>query len=348
MRVLLVGGTFDSQGGKSSTIISRMSNTLNCSTMNGGFIRKLSEIDFTRCDILIWMPNIDNNEEKILPKIKDPKTGNYKLLLVSSKNAVGRDYQYSDFIGRMLQTKSNLGIYIDEVNKFDDIKKFSLFDPLGNTYIQTTDITKLSQTLMNRIIYLKSLTRIGSVCLGEGYEFHVDKEFIDEIHSASDQFSKFVNANNPNRLLGNASTRCASGFPAFRDKNRFFVTRRNVDKTNLSERDFVEVKSGEQTVFYYGENKPSVDTAIQLRLLRHYPNINYMIHGHVYIDNAPKTDSKIPCGYIEEFDEIIKKYPDSNTNNISINLKGHGCLIAADTVEKLKNVKFIGRSFPES
>jgi len=348
MKMLLVGGTFDLQGGKSSKIISRMSEVLICSTLNGGSLEQLHKIDFKQWNVLIWMPNVDNRYEKILPNIKNPVTGNHKLLLISSKNAMERDYMYSDFVGRMLQTKSNLGIYIEEVDRLDKTKKFSLFDPLGNVYIQTTKIEDLCSILTMRINFLQSLTRIGSKSIGLGDDFEVEKEFIEVIHRSSDQFSKFVNANNPNRLLGNASTRCASGFPAIRDKDRILVTKRNVDKRELSNKDFVEAKSAINTIFYYGVNKPSVDTAIQLKLFTFYRNINYMIHGHVYIKDAPITHFKIPCGYLEEFNEVVKYFPDRNLTDLFINLRGHGCLVASDEIEKLRNVKFIGRSFPEN
>ena len=49
---------------------------------------------------------------------------------------------------------------------------------------------------------------------------------------------------------------------------------------------------------YYGE-KPSVDTPIQIKLFNYYHNVNYMVHGHVYVDNAKMTEHKIPlwlCG----------------------------------------------------
>jgi len=349
MKMLLVGGTFDEYGGKHSKIIEEMGSQLECLTINGGYLEHLNKLNFKEWDILIWMPNISNDAEKILPTTKHPLTGNYKLLLVSSKNARDRDYQYSDFIGRMLKTKSNLGIYIEEFKGHMGSKlQFSLFDPLGNRYAKTFDIAELCHYLKHRIKLLRSLTRIGSECIAEGEGIEIEKGFIEVIRNSSEQFSKFVNANNPNRLLGNASTRCASGFPAIRKDNKIFVTRRNVDKVTLSSDDFVEVKLIDNKVKYYGSQKPSVDTAIQIKLFDYYPNINYMIHGHVYIKDAFKTRSKIPCGYIEEFNEITDLFPDKNTKELFVNLKGHGCLIASDTIEKLKQAIFIGRDFPET
>jgi len=349
MKMLLVGGNFDIDGGRPSKIVETMSEHLDCNTINGGHVRQLDNINFKEWEALIWMPNISNQEEKILPTIKDPVAGNHKLLLISSKNSIDRDYTYSDFIGRMLQTKSNLGIYIEALQENSEYKlQFSVFDPLGNVYIQTSNIMYLCKILLIRIKDLNSFTRVGSKCIGEGEDFEIEEAFISEIHKASDQFSKFINAHNPYRLLGNASTRCASGFPAFRDKNRMFVTRRNVDKTNLSSKDFVEVKMGDNQIFYYGENKPSVDTAIQLKIFKYYKNINYIIHGHAYIKrNFCTTSMKIPCGAVEEFEEVKKIWENDKIDSMYINLNGHGCLIATDTIEKLRLVEFTSRPFPE-
>lgn len=57
---------------------------------------------------------------------------------------------------------------------------------------------------------------------------------------------------------------------------------------------------------YYGDYKPSVDTPSQIMLYQAYPKVNYMLHGHVYIDGFPFTNRCIPCGAIEEAHEIKK------------------------------------------
>ena len=52
--------------------------------------------------------------------------------------------------------------------------------------------------------------------LGGKSEIKPPDEFVGVVHRMGDRFSGFVNAVNPNRLLGNASTRCSYGFPAAR------------------------------------------------------------------------------------------------------------------------------------
>ena len=36
------------------------------------------------------------------------------------------------------------------------------------------------------------------------------------------------------------------------------------------------------------------------------PKIRYMLHSHVYIKDAPTIVSTLPCGALEEADEILK------------------------------------------
>lgn len=331
----LVGGTFNKEGGKPSFVVDTMSKYLKCQTINGGTLDNLN-IDFNT-NVLIWMPNIDNEEEKILPTIKQK---NPKLLLVSSKRVIEKDYKESDVIGRLLATKSNLGIMIDKPNKY----RFKLLDPLGNIWANTTSIEELCKLMQDRINFLLNLTRIRSQKVGEVCEFNINPTFISIVKQFGNEFTKYVNAINPNRFLGNAATRCSYGFPAVKLSNRVFVTRRNVDKTSLTADDFVEVVNGD-FVGYYGDIKPSVDTPIQLKLFEHYDKVRYMIHGHVYVEDAPYTSVKLPCGSIEEYGEIVKLYPEGC--DFTVNLLGHGFLAFASNLDYFSKLKLKGRPFPE-
>ena len=339
--MLLVGGTFDNDKGKYSFIVDELSKFLKCETVNGGNIQDLYDINYKDLDVLIWMPNISNDEIKILPRIKKE---NPHLLLIQSKRVIEKEYTESDVVGRMLASRSLLGIMITK----DQNYRYKLLDPLGNQYCDTDDIKILANSIDKRVKYIKSLSRKGSIKAGEVRDFDIPEEFIKIVRESGEQFSNFVNAVNPNRLLGNASTRCSFGFPAANIKDRIFVTRRNVDKCSLSDSDFVEVYRGDNVIYYYGDNKPSVDTPVQVELFKRYPNIKYMIHGHVYVDRALITDNKIPCGFLEEVDDILSVIPDTNVNEFAVNLKGHGCLIACDDLSYFDRIKFVGRIFPET
>lgn len=338
---LVVGGDFNAQGGRASKIVTTLATTLNWNYVNGGTLDDLRELDVRSLEALIWMPNISNDEEKLLPDIKKL---NPQLLLIQSKRVIEKAYTESDIIGRLLASHSNLGIMIFKA--FDRLH-FKLLDPLGNLWVFTDDVEQLAKAIGERVDTLLKMKRVGSEKVGERQPFKIEPEFIDVIRSYGNRFTQYVNAVNPNRLLGNASTRCAKGFPTFRNKNGIFVTRRNVDKATLSEEDFVQVMPFTDKVYYYGDQKPSVDTPIQLRLFEYYPKVNYMLHGHVYAQDGIYTHSKIPCGFIDEFDEITTLVPDKSRTNFIINLRGHGCLILAESLDFFSKQELIGRPFPE-
>jgi hypothetical protein len=104
----------------------------------------------------------------------------------------------------------------------------------------------------------------------------------------------------------------------------------------------------ESKVGYYGGHKPSVDSPIQLQLFDYYSDVTYMLHGHVYVEGAPYTVHRLPCGSIEEYSEIIDLYPKEATNFV-VNLSGHGFLALASDLGYLREVKtrMIARPFPE-
>lgn len=79
-----------------------------------------------------------------------------------------------------------------------------------------------------------------------------------------------------------------------------------------------------------------------------------MLHAHVYIydEKAPFTKQVLPCGALEEVDEIINCVYKNNLqdkNLITINLNGHGCIIMSTDVEGIESVKdkIIARPKPE-
>ena len=335
MTKLIVGGTFDRAGGKASFMIAQLWMGLGdgWECINGGSIETLKLFSPKGIKVLIWMPNISNEEDKIVDTLKKI---NPSILLIQSKRSVDKKYSDFDVIGRLLKSHSALGIKIEIT---DGKYRFKLLDPLGNDWGYSRSLFDLSYPIQKRVDRLLSLTRVGSIRKDSlNLQGKVPEDFLEVVKEYGARFSKFVMAVNPNRFLGNASTRCAKGFPAIRMQSCILVTRRNVDKETLSEEDFVAVSNVlDNAVHYVGPNKPSVDTPIQIKLFELYSNVNYIIHGHAYIANAPFTESKIPCGYLEEYEEIYKLFPGRGMTNFSVNLSGHGCLILANDLEYLRN-----------
>lgn len=343
MKMLICGGDFDKGLGRKSKIIDKIYNEINkifdTDIINGGNLSEILNIDFLKYEVVFWSPNISNEEDKIITNIK---TKNQKLLLISTKRVVEKNYTDFDVVGHLLKNKSNLGVKITK--DLNGMYKFKLIDPLGNEYYSGKEISLLSEAISKRVKFIKGLKRIKSVKIGEKRDFEINKDFIDFIKYSGKEFSKYVNAVNPNRFLGNASTRCMFGFPAEKQNDRLFVTQRNIDKELIETNGFVEVTKNTECVEYFGDKKPSVDTPIQIRLFDYYKNINFIVHGHVYIENSKMTTNKIPCGFIEEFDEIVELHPSKDEKSFAINLKGHSCLILAEKVEDLwKYAKYKSR-----
>jgi len=335
MKGIVIGGTFDNEGGKKSFFVHEIAKNLQFECINGGNMDDLKSFNPKEYNICLWMPNISNKEDKILPLLKKI---NPHMVLIQSKRVIEKQYSESDVVGRLLQSHSLLGIMIE---KPDNCYNFKLLDPLGNLWCDTKNLEELCYNIKRRLNFFGTMNRVGSIKTKDIKPiFDIEQDFIDIIKEYGDTFSKFVAAVNPYRLLGNSSTRCSFGFPAKRVDNHIAVTRRNVDKQFLSSDDFVLCQDDiGKAVKYYGENKPSVDTPIQIKLFDYYKNVNYMIHGHSYIKGGIFTDNCIPCGYIEEFDEVIKLFLNVDSNNFCINLRGHGCLILAKDLGFLDNKK---------
>jgi hypothetical protein len=308
-------------------------------------------------DVVFWFCNVDNAKEKH----RNIKEINPKVLLVNSKRNDNEKYTIQELINRSLEQKANLTI---EFSKQTDSFKMRLFDPLGNLWYEGFDADSLSEKMFNRLVFLKSVTRQRTIQdINENIEDYKvsDKnvlEFVDIVKNYAQVFSDVIKpAKDVKRFLGNASIRmdnfrCTKGFPTFKKNGLIYVSRRNVDKENLSIDDFVPVYfDKDENIKYIGSNKPSVDTPIQIRLYKHLTNINFMIHSHCYVENAPFTSLNIPCGGIEEVDEVLKTLKENfgslEKDFYAVNLIGHGNMIMASDVEKLKNIKFYGRSIPE-
>lgn len=330
MKILLVGGDWDRKGGRESYLVSTIKNK-EIEILNGGNFEDLKNI--IDADALIWMPNISNDEEKILPTLKKKKPS---LLLVQSK----RKRNYSDFeiVKRLLASHSSLGITIT------DDKKFSVIDPLGNLWLENSDINSAVDLVVDRLKKYKGMTRLRSKNSEELLSFKLEESFLNAVTKSANTFDHLIKAINPERFLGNASTRCAHGFPSYRkEKDWCIVSRRNINKSIISDNGFVPVRLKDGIVEYCGDHKPSVDTPIQLKLYSIYRNVNYIVHGHVYAKDAPFTKNHVPCGYLEEVEEILEQQPDVNATNFCINLKGHGCIVLAASPDFINSVEFIER-----
>lgn len=370
-KILFVGGNWDLNGGKESKIVNEFAKYLPDATIyNGGNYDDLNKIleSSINYSVVIWWANVPNH----LPKIRNVKDINYKTMLVSSKRNVDNKYSFQDLLQRSFALKSNLTI---EFIKKNDLYSMKLFDPLGNVWYEGTNVKECSLELMDRLNFIKSITRDSTVSSEESigalaWFFNMFKEkmyksdinpivpvknvFLNLVKEYASKFAEVTfETKDVKRFLGNASFRCPKGFPSFREGKYIFVSKRNVNKEFIGIDEFVPVYLENGKVYYCGDNKPSVDTPIQVRLYKLLPNINYMIHSHCYIAGAPFTKKSLPCGAIEEVTEILelleKEYDnDLNKDFYLINLEGHGSIMMSNSPEQLMNIDMISRKLPEN
>lgn len=386
LKILIVGGTFsntqnaDGTYGKPSGLIKKITNAIfqnntymiqnntqqeiNIILFNGGKYSELQTIlenNVPTANIVFWFANVDN----ALPKVRNVKEINPKTMLVTSKRNDDNKYSIAELINRALTAKANL---LFEFNKKENkVFNIRILDPLGCLWYDGTNIDMAIINALSRLNFLLQITRQGTVnapietdMIAKMYfdkQFKKgasEKEFIKIIRKYADTFHSLVPHTPTDRMLGNCSCepyRCTKGFPSRNIGGTILVSKRNVNKSNISYSDFVPVHLGKDgTLYYYGNNKPSVDSPIQVRLYAALPNILRMIHSHCYIKDAPFTERAIPCGGIEEVDEILKLI-DSTSNRYQscykINLLGHGSIIMTHTVEELNDVEYIPRPIPE-
>lgn len=377
-QMLIVGGTFDHDGGRPSGLVRSIDKSIrektafDVTTINGGWVEDLHDEILPSVlgyDLVLWFANVSNDEVKL----RDVKSINPRCILITSKRNDGGKYTFAELISRALAIKANLTI---EFSKDSDcLFNMMLFDPLGNVFYDGTDINEMCERLLSRIKKLINFTRVPTV-LDNDKETPIvpeETEFFDFAHDCADIFHNLIRpAKGTERFLGNMSFRCQNGFPSFRGEDGIvFVSRRNVDKSDINAASFVPAYLDEDlTTKYFGDNKPSVDTPVQLRLYKLFPWANYTLHAHCYVDTSDIPDSMmlrtkepIPCGALEELQEIhivlpvhygsFVKFSKNAPRLLAINLAGHGCILIAKDVEILKELQkhkdscFVARPIPE-
>ena len=373
-KVLIVGGTFDKEGGRPSKLIYKIyeefkkASSYEVTYANGGWVSTLrNDIlpDVINYDVVLWFANVPNEEDKL----RDVKAINPKCILVTSKRNDDNKYTFAELISRALAIKANLTI---EFSKHEDKFNMMLFDPLGNVFYDGFEVSELCNKLLIRMNQLMHFTRVPSVqdTENEAPSIFGDMEFFEFARNCADIFHNLIRpARGTERFLGNMSFRCQNGFPSFRGENGIiYLSRRNVDKSEINAASFVPTYLDENmTTKYFGDYKPSVDTPVQLRLYKLFLWANYMLHAQCYVDTfgMPETvmlhtENPIPCGALEEVNEISKlaseytfKYS-LTPRLLAINLKGHGCILIAKDVEIFKELQkhkdncFVQRPIPET
>lgn len=328
VKVLVVGGTFGNEPKKSS-VISILADQLRSEfstvkVVNGGSVQDLETTRLKGYDLTLWMPNVSNEVEKAYPK-KDVGS-----VLICSK-VLHDDRTVGDAVSRIFKMHANAVVAIRK----DEVFSFELIDALGNVWINTETIATLAEAIVRLYEWSSSSVRVKSV-LNSALPIHEKTQELSDLCYIVRTVADKVENERGGRYFGNASTRCEKLFPSAKDKDIALVSARNVSKNRITESDFVTVQMSDNFLsFNAKEAKPSVDSAVQMRIMEYFPDVKYMIHGHAYILGAPMTKHYFPCGDLREVAEIAEWF---SAGCRILNLKNHGFLIAANSLSDLAKI----------
>lgn len=337
-KLTIVGGNFGEVGNPSSVInkiIPEMINDFSISyVVNGGTLDQLPN-GLNEADLTLWMPNIDNENDKQYPK---KKIGS---VLICSK-VMREGYKEADAVSRIFKMGGNavIAIYVSEESGKRTFT-FQLIDALGNTWYKGDCISTLCVNIIKFHIFTKYSHRARSVKYDNVMKPVNKAEDCQGLLDINNSLANRIQLSCGVRFFGNISTRCQKLFPSTRVETAMLVSPRNTDKSELTPDQMVVTffkELPDSTVYYVGDRKPSVDTPSQLMIYEGCKEINFMIHGHAFIKDAPTTETYYLCGDTRENREVLKIIGQSDVRHGAINLKNHGFLIYADTLENLKKV----------
>lgn len=366
MKVLLLLGEWRKENGqksnKNNIIKVIQKNYDNIDVYNGGNSNQLEEIiENGKYDLVFWF--IDAIDDNVI--LYNIKQKNQKMILILYEEI--NDEPYMASLNKVFKIKINL--LIQNRNN-----TFMTTDPLGNVWYEGNDVVNAIQASINRTEFLDKITRESTIQADEQKgslawyfnQFKQDfiqndevikekveeKELLTIVSKYAHIFTKeTTHSDNVDAILENSVMRCIKGMPSFRHNNVIFVSKRNVDNKYIQQDDFVPMIKKNGKLYYQGNFKPAVDSPIQIALYEHFPNINYILHSHCYIDNAVFTTENYPCGAIEEVDEILKTikehYNTFDNDFYMINLIGHGSYVMGNKVSDLENITYVGRKIPE-
>jgi len=333
MRTVIVGGTWGINH-KRSSIVDKLSVLFDTNELYNG-MPGLSDLPmYPDGDLIIWMPDIPNEEAKHYPI----KSGG--AVLICSK--VMRDgYSKIDAVSRIFKMHGNAVIAISKRMSFYN---FELIDALGNTWYNGISLPELSDAISIFYLFTKDAIRVQSTWVPMSLRMS-DENFDNVLGllAINDTLKDSIMTQCGSRFFGNVSTRCQNLFPTIRAKTGIYVSPRNSDKSEILTEDMIFCTMENGVVRFYGDKniKPSVDTPIQIGVYEERPRLNFMIHGHAFLKGnsypfyTGETERYCLCGDMKEKDEILKIIPDGFNNGI-INLRNHGFLAFSDTLKNME------------
>lgn len=159
MRILITGGTWNNTAGRPSGLVAKIAEAImqtedSVQLYNGGKYDDLKNIlnSTPNYDIVFWFANVDNE----MPKVRDVKSVAPHVMLVNSKRNDNSKYSFQELIERSLAAKANLTFEFSRKNRIINMR---IFDPLGCQWYDGTDVNAACKAALDRLKYLKSITR---------------------------------------------------------------------------------------------------------------------------------------------------------------------------------------------
>ncbi len=337
---LVVGGVWDDMGGKPSKVIVKLADELQAARVrNGGDVHELPR-DVRGYKLVLWLPHVDNDWEKIYP------VKGRGAVLVGSK-VMRQNTTKADAVTRIFAMRGNAVIEV-RLDLGTGKYHFHLVDALGNYWEEeSAGIDDIARAVMGLYDWTSSSIRVPT---RQADAWPTDVQLtLNRLMECNRLVAAQVQNAIGERYFGNISTRCQKLFPGVRlpedYPDRMLVSPRNSDKRHLSVSDMVMAAPRAHDALvggldYWGPRKPSVDAPIQAALFNCLPDVNFFIHGHAYVKGAPPTHDYFPCGDMRETSAVLALIQSDRCHSHCgvINLKNHGFLIYAKTIEGLREL----------
>jgi len=192
MNILVVGGTFDENGGKPSGFITKFAKAIGTNIVyNGGGIEDLqTHINFVFLDYVFWMADIPNTFPKALPNLL---AQNPRAILIQSKNNREGKYSHDELFDRMHKSGAE---FLLEFTNGKDGKILTTILSIQRTIIQepTDDIQAVANCLINEFARIGGLlfpvkSSTNEIPVGEhAGAFGVERKM--HIHEGVDLYTK--------------------------------------------------------------------------------------------------------------------------------------------------------------
>lgn len=347
LELLVIGGVFNENGGAVSSfadaLVERFRTQFSIESRNGGTLEQLEKViqSSDRFPAVVWLAHVDDSSY-----VSRIKATNKRCLLVQARRNDRKMHTIDEIVADMIESRTNLYLVIDhDTKKFD----FKVIDALGNLWYQGAEAAEVIRRLKWYISYMLDLTRLSIVASDpDKKEMVVEEDFIKIVRLYSAMFKAVSGktiAGEP--AFDEARFRYLHGYPSIRMNDTVLISSRSIESDRITQSDFVVVEKRGGRVCYSGSCKPGSDAPVQLELYSYYEDIRYIIHGHCYVEKVPTTMMHVPCGYLEEVEEIKKIYQNCHNTDFAINVLGHGCYICAQNLGYFTQCRLVAKPFPE-